>query len=544
MLAFFHKVIKMTIRYISLDFDGCLFNKTFMELWGNQYKGRQANALILANQDLLFQLKRENTKFSTTYAFIGSTRQDLSIDEVNGKGSCCPAMLTICNALGMVHDPLLLADIEENLEIGTSFNLIMSEITKNTWGMFHENTHHHAFCKQTDEYKRPLLFAQIQKAAADHPGEEIVFDFFDDRMDILTVLNHYFSKYPYLIPQNVTLRLHRYAGGKEQFIESLHGEGKPIPDYPFWVRAMPQNLNDLDKVAETLMERVMSPKEKIFYIMRDVFQYGRFIKSIDEVKDYFAKDPKASYVVHPSRQHGDEHALFSVSFKTAKGIVSFPFDFNFNDKKIFLVDEDERFEVDMHPRGITTTLFLLTEQAKLIINYDDKWKPGTHKVQSKISKGEILYQELTESPYFVADAQRGKTILTDNPQLPFVIRKSSFSREGMITFATDFNTSKGIFSIRYGLNAQGDLFVLDNKGACKVKNVSKNFLDILKEQTLVAEILVNRTKNIESITFTRDQNKAGSKDQTTGVVASQKGFFAHKAPLPAEAHILPHGMKL
>ncbi|KTC82281.1 Dot/Icm T4SS effector [Legionella cherrii] len=537
----------MTIRYISLDFDGCLFNKRFMELWGNQYKGRQANALLLANQDLLFQLKRENNEFSETYAFIGSTRQDLSIDEVNGKGSCCPAMLTICNALGMVHDPLLLADIEGDLENGTSFNLTMSEITKNTWGMFHENTHHHADCKQIDEYKRPLLFAQMQKAAADHPGEEIVFDFFDDRMDILNMLNRYFSQYPYLIPQNVTLRLHRYAGEKEQLIESLQGQGKAISNYPFWVRAMHQNIHDLDKVAETLMDSVMSRKEKIFYIMDDVFQYGLFIKSLDDVKEHFAKDPKATYVVHPSRQPGAQGALFSISFKTAKGIVSFPFDFDFNSKKIFLVNEDERFEVEMHPRGITTTLFLLTEQAKFIINYDDQWKPGTHKAQSnlkKISKGEILYQELTESSYFVADAQRGKTILAENPNLPFVIRKSSFTRKGMITFATDFNTSKGIFSKRYGLNAEGDLFVLDNKGACKLKNVSKNLLDILNEQTLVAEILVNRTKNLGDITFTQDQNEAGSKDQTTGVVASQKGFFAHKAPMPAGVHVLPDNMQL
>ncbi|MCW8408578.1 hypothetical protein OQJ13_06275 [Legionella sp. PATHC035] len=51
----------MTIRYISLDFDGCVFNKTFMELWSKQYKGRQAHALIVANQALLFQLKKENT---------------------------------------------------------------------------------------------------------------------------------------------------------------------------------------------------------------------------------------------------------------------------------------------------------------------------------------------------------------------------------------------------------------------------------------------------------------------------------------------------
>ncbi len=514
-----------------------------MELWDNEYKGRQANALILANQDLLFQLKRENNQFSATYAFIGSTRQDLSIDELNGKGSCCPAILTVCNALGMVHDPLLLADIEGDLENGTSFNLIMSEITKNTWGMFHRNTHHHVDCKQTDEYKRPLLFAQMQKAAADHPGEEIVFDFFDDRMDILNALNHYFSEYPYMIPQNVTLRLHRYDGEKEQLIESLQGEGKPISNYPFWVRAMHQNIDDLGKVAETLMDSVMSRKEKIFYIMGDVFKYGRFIKSIDEVKDYFAKDPKAPYVVHPSRQHGDERALFSISFKTAKGIISFPFDFDFNDKKIFLIDEDERFEVEMHPRGIVTTLFLLTEQAKFIINYDDTWKPGTHKAQSNL-KGEILYQELVEGPYFVADAQQGKTVLADNPELPFVIRKSSSSRKGMITFATDFNTAKGIFSIRYGLNNQGDLFVLDNKGACKLKNVSKNLLDILNEQTLVAEILVNQTKNIEDIRFANNQNKAGSNTQTAGVLASQKGLFAHTAPQPAGAHVLPHDMRL
>ena len=60
------------------------------------------------------------------------------------------------------------------------------------------------------EDKINILYAQIHKVAADHPDDRIVFDFFDDRMDILEYLHTFFRKYPALIPNHVTLRLFQY----------------------------------------------------------------------------------------------------------------------------------------------------------------------------------------------------------------------------------------------------------------------------------------------------------------------------------------------
>lgn len=129
----------MTIRYLSFDFDGCLFNKAYVQLPHDNFSKHKTDAVLVNNKAFLEKLKKQNSKFSAVYGFIGSTRQDYNTDLLNCgfserfKGSCCSAMEIICDYLGITLDPFMLADAEGQLQSGTSFQRIMDEIKNNSW---------------------------------------------------------------------------------------------------------------------------------------------------------------------------------------------------------------------------------------------------------------------------------------------------------------------------------------------------------------------------------------------------------------------------
>ncbi|CAM2972814.1 Dot/Icm secretion system substrate [Legionella steigerwaltii] len=547
----------MTIRYLSFDFDGCLFNSAYVALPHNNFTKDQTDAVLVKNREFLEKLKTQNAGFSAAYGLIGSTRQDYITDLMNCgiqtrfKGSCCPAIATVCDYLGITFEPLMLADIEGELESGTSYQRIMDEIKNGTWSEPGKTIHEHAGLVNVDECKRTILFAQMQKAAADHPGEEIIFDFFDDRPEILGALEEYFTKYPHMIPKNVGLRLHSYAGETALLVAAIPGTGNPISNYQLCVRTMHKNLNAMNEVAEALKDFALTtrPEEKIFSIVKELAEKGLFLESSEEAKAFFVQNPNAPFVAHPSRRKVDDLFLFTVSYPTSKGIVASRYGLDFAGKLFLVDDETKRFEIEMDPQGLAATLAIYVEHAKNIVETTEDWdKPVMQTPESKpeeVSKGEALYQELTMSPYFVADANKAKAVLAANPEFPFVIRKSGTPKEGMITFTTVFDTSKGLVSTRFGLNNQGDLFVLDNKGAHKITDVSEDLLGILTKQTLTTKVRVNRAENLGDVTF-RDQNTTDSKEetnQTGGVLAAEKGFFAPKLKQPTGEHPLGHDMQ-
>ncbi|WP_454781860.1 hypothetical protein [Legionella sp. WA2022007384] len=246
----------MAIRYLSFDFDGCLFNSNYIKEPHLDFTKHLGNAVLVHNRPFLDQIKIENAAFDSVYAMIGSNRQSFELDTANMggpttfKGSCCPAIQKVCSDLNVTFNPFLIADVTGMLPHGTSYNLIMQEIAGNTY--FENPQHTHADCTM-DDTKRTLLFAQVQKAAADHPNEEIIFDFFDDRNDILERhLQEFFTKYPHMIPKNVTLRLNQYAGEDVTLVASIQGTGEPYPNYCELVTHMLDNLWDLNKFAESL----------------------------------------------------------------------------------------------------------------------------------------------------------------------------------------------------------------------------------------------------------------------------------------------------
>ncbi|WP_454782632.1 hypothetical protein [Legionella sp. WA2022007384] len=525
----------MTIRYLSFDFDGCLFNKKYAALPDKDLTKHLGNAVLDTNRTFLDWIKKGNAKSSAVYAFIGSTRQDYSIDLMNSgyiynfRGSCCPAIETICNALGMNLDPLMLADIEGDLESGTSFNRIMDEIKNNTWMDSRKNIHKHISLDvdKVDEYKRTILFAQMQKAAADHPDETIVFDFFDDRLDILFTLKDYFTKHPHLIPKNVRLRLNAYAGEDVSLKAEISGVGAPIANYRFCIKKMHENLHALDHLAEILKEFTVpvQPEEKIVSIIKDIAQRGLFINSHEEVKQFFTEHPHAPFVIHPSTHPVQGLLTFTAVQKAGKDMAHIRYGLDM-EGKLFAVDEEKQIEISILPEGLFATL---TMHFELMTQVSEKEVRKAKPKAKEISKGQALYDELTKSPYFVADASQTKAVLAKHDDYPFVIRESSAKVSGMLTFTLVSSTDKGVISSRYGLNHQGELFSIDEESSLKI-DASGNLLDTLKAHNCCMKEYVKSTEKLEDIMFIPGEKTkdAGNKVALANKpLVAEKGFFAN-----------------
>lgn len=205
----------MAIRVLSFDFDGCLFH--------SNYIFSEQKDVVKSNHAFLNKIKEENKEFTKAYTFVGSNRQSFAIDIINSrsKGSCFPAVKQVSDFLGTTLDTMLLADIYGDLPDGTSYARATNQNNqeKHSEWLF-------------DETKATILYAQMHKIANENPNEEIVFDFYDDRgigaikpVDILEHLHNFYEKNQYLIPSNVTLRLHQYAGAEVTPIAQIKGTG-------------------------------------------------------------------------------------------------------------------------------------------------------------------------------------------------------------------------------------------------------------------------------------------------------------------------------
>lgn len=223
----------MTIRFLSFDFDGCLFNES--------YNLAKKQNVIESNKAFLNKIKIENRSFSKVYTAVGSNRQSKMIDVINSpdKGSCFPAVERVSKFLSTTLDPLLLADIYGNLEPGTSY--------KRARDKNYQREHSDWLF---DETKVTIIYAQMHKIANENPTEKISFDFFDDRADeelginILGKLKDFYDKNQDLVPTNVTLTLHQYAGKNVTQIAKIEGSGFIDKNYQ-------QTVKDLAEQSKT-----------------------------------------------------------------------------------------------------------------------------------------------------------------------------------------------------------------------------------------------------------------------------------------------------
>lgn len=237
---------KELLRAISLDFDGCLFHRKYAQ------DPSYDKDVLTHNHLFLKTLRSENTLFSAVRVLVGSGRQSFFNDRAGWKfkGSCFPALLRIAEHLQATPDLFLMADVYGDLEEGDSFRKALdyclpfvkqqgveSGGSESALGgrPFVESEHARWIF---DESKITLLYAQLHKIAREHPVKEIVFDFFDDREDILSGLKRFYTDHPDLIPSHTILRLHRYAGGSMMPIAIIMGTGKMDLHYRDTVKEM------------------------------------------------------------------------------------------------------------------------------------------------------------------------------------------------------------------------------------------------------------------------------------------------------------------
>jgi hypothetical protein len=109
--------------------------------------------------------------------------------------------LEVNHFLGVIFDSFLLADLYGNLQGGKLFQraIDLSYAGPHTDWIF-------------DFTKITLLYAQMHRHAYLNLKDEIFFDFYDDKHEILRCLANFYSDHSELIPRNMTLRLHHYSG--------------------------------------------------------------------------------------------------------------------------------------------------------------------------------------------------------------------------------------------------------------------------------------------------------------------------------------------
>ncbi len=237
------------INVSSLDFDGCLGNDGFHQLLKAKIESEVevknvANmsdeakraikreieekvctdnkvlreAVITKNINLANALQQKivDEEYTDAVLIIGSNRQDLATERDNSltKGRCFPAieafqrhLNTLSKKIKFTLDKFLLGDRTKK-QAGKTF-----KAGSRRAGITSQQANA-AECYYGDESKVTLLYAQMHRMASLHPGAEITFDFYDDKLNILQGLVNYFQDHPSLLPPRMKLRLFNYTGGE------------------------------------------------------------------------------------------------------------------------------------------------------------------------------------------------------------------------------------------------------------------------------------------------------------------------------------------
>jgi hypothetical protein len=270
-------VRKINVR--SFDFDGCIFNKNYIDSVTQNYSVVRGDdvfevQLIEHNKNLIDDMQQNiNAEgFTEVITMVGSNRQSYKTDRKNMvydggednkryKGSCFPALVSLTKELNRQtkdvcrYDGYLLADTYGNLEHGSSFakamydDAIDPEMDGYSYWLF-------------DESKFTIFYAQMHKIASEHPEAEIFFDVYDDNEKILAALNRRFKNAADLIPANLKLRLHGYAGNVISDYGMIEGRGEIDYNFENNIHLMlemsglrfPQDTNDEHNILQKLFE--------------------------------------------------------------------------------------------------------------------------------------------------------------------------------------------------------------------------------------------------------------------------------------------------
>ena len=210
----------------------------------DKYKSPPTSGAFPYIYNFLFNLAKDNMAYNQVVIHIGSNRQSLYHEFISHfrhlenqwykMGLSYFEIPRIAEFLKRYHNhlsfnPFLLSDIYGNLTDGESFKRAKSDLeniginalmidTQKCYDFLeklknNQLPHEHKIWF-FDETKFSILYAQMHKQASEHPNDEIVFDFFDDREDILMALSNYFSRHLEFIPRNTTLCLNKFNGNE------------------------------------------------------------------------------------------------------------------------------------------------------------------------------------------------------------------------------------------------------------------------------------------------------------------------------------------
>lgn len=248
---------KNTLYIHAIDADGCFF--AGHENLKNHIKTTKSG------------ITKTNTKL-----MCGSARQDIFTDYSNassrGTPSIFKALFVFSEELACDLDRFLLADLYNNKDDGYNFDLGLEQLDDE--GKYHkaiaDQHHYDQWC--FDDSKFTLLYAQLHHVAKKYPNDDIVFNFYDDRESILKGLRMVFINYPHLMPKNVTLKLHKYAGKQVELLTVKSGTGEVDLNYRSTVvffekmdRVLTKKrLQNHNMLAAFLSEEEFNIKFKIF----------------------------------------------------------------------------------------------------------------------------------------------------------------------------------------------------------------------------------------------------------------------------------------
>lgn len=199
------KIINLNL----FDIDGCVYHNP------SSIKRNIAKGLISSNLPFLNTLKNQiiEAGYDKIILASGTNRQDFNTDFVNGMRSATsiPVLPLLQSYLGnylscdIVLDPFWMSDLYHSKEAGTQYKESIATLYNGQ-----SATQHLASLFET--YKILLIRTHAHRVASLNPDDEIIINFYDDRIDILNRIHSFFAKHS--LPEKTTFKCLHYYGGK------------------------------------------------------------------------------------------------------------------------------------------------------------------------------------------------------------------------------------------------------------------------------------------------------------------------------------------
>lgn len=274
-----------TIHAYSFDFDGCLYTQNYLDCHKD---------VVRANQQLMDHVK-EKAEQNGAIVMVGSNRQSRDIDVFNNIDkrlkSCFKSIEQIAHHTGAKLEKTLMADIENDLPLGTAFDeAIEAENNKTNNGYVSDEGEGHYRVTDQEFEKFVMLYVQMHKLAMDYPEQNVQFYFYDDAPMILEQSCKAFTNNTSLVPANVTIHFQHYLGNETPINQNyghVVGTGQKDKLYREHAKLMMQYTNH--KGIYDALSRKLSPVRAQAY---------QLINDDQPIIDYF----KERYLARDSYQ--------------------------------------------------------------------------------------------------------------------------------------------------------------------------------------------------------------------------------------------------